>query len=243
MQKYFIQRFLILSITGVFLTSQGRLAEAAEEQLRAAELSRSDYELSVAAASALRQADRREEAEIWYRHAAGLRPHEARSHTNLGAILHLNGKYRQAAAAYREALRLQPGDATTITNLHKLAALLAWRARHCLRHGSSARRYFNDDDNLYADKMIMKTRKTDNVSAEIYYDTSDPTKLVDEATMMMINRTRSSRYSFIQRSSYPIRRRCFRCATIASASTSSVYNRLVSPAMVYVKNKASFIFL
>lgn len=100
--------------------------EAAEEQLRAAELSRSDYELSVAAASALRQADRRDEAEVWYRHAASLRPHEARSHTNLGAILHLNGKYKQAAAAYKEALRLQPGDATTITNLHKLAAILAW---------------------------------------------------------------------------------------------------------------------
>lgn len=99
--------------------------EAAEEQLRAAELSRSDYELSVAAASALRQADRRDEAEIWYRHAATLKPHEARSHTNLGAILHLNGKYKQAAASYKEALRLQPGDATTITNLHKLAATLA----------------------------------------------------------------------------------------------------------------------
>lgn len=110
---------------GLFLMSQGRLVEAAEEQLRAAELSRSDYELSVAAASALRQADRREEAEVWYRHAASLRPHEARSHTNLGAILHLNGKYKQAAAAYKEALRLQPGDATTITNLHKLAAILA----------------------------------------------------------------------------------------------------------------------
>ncbi|KYN33117.1 Transmembrane and TPR repeat-containing protein 2, partial [Trachymyrmex septentrionalis] len=110
---------------GLFLTSQGRLVEAAEEQLRAAELLRSDYELSVAAASALRQADRRDEAEVWYRHAASLRPHEARSHTNLGAILHLNGKYKQAAAAYKEALRLQPGDATTITNLHKLAAILA----------------------------------------------------------------------------------------------------------------------
>ncbi|KYN20678.1 hypothetical protein ALC57_06995 [Trachymyrmex cornetzi] len=110
---------------GLFLTSQGRLVEAAEEQLRAAELVRSDYELSVAAASALRQADRRDEAEVWYRHAASLRPHEARSHTNLGAILHLNGKYKQAAAAYKEALRLQPGDATTITNLHKLAAILA----------------------------------------------------------------------------------------------------------------------
>ncbi|XP_066599299.1 protein O-mannosyl-transferase Tmtc2-like isoform X1 [Prorops nasuta] len=110
---------------GMFLASQGRLAEAASEQLRAAELSRSDYELAVAAASALRQADRKEEAEGWYKHAASLRPQEARSHTNLGAILHLNGKYKQAAAAYKEALKLQPGDATTITNLHKLAALLA----------------------------------------------------------------------------------------------------------------------
>ena len=80
----------------------------------------------MAAASALRQADRLEDAEVWYRHAATLRPHEARSHTNLGAILHLNGKYKQAAAAYSEALRLQPGDATTIMNLHKLAATLAW---------------------------------------------------------------------------------------------------------------------
>jgi len=120
-----IQQRLVGKFPGLFLTSQGRLVEAAEEQLRAAELSRSDYELSVAAASALRQADRREEAEIWYRHAASLRPHEARSHTNLGAILHLNGKYKQAAAAYKEALRLQPGDATTMTNLHKLAAILA----------------------------------------------------------------------------------------------------------------------
>ncbi|XP_076655073.1 transmembrane O-mannosyltransferase targeting cadherins 2 isoform X1 [Halictus rubicundus] len=110
---------------GLFLSSQGRLSEAAEEQLRAAELSRSDYELSMAAASALRQADRLEDAEVWYRHAASLRPNEARSYTNLGAILHLNGKYKQAAAAYSEALRLQPGDATTITNLHKLAAILA----------------------------------------------------------------------------------------------------------------------
>ncbi|XP_046472791.1 protein O-mannosyl-transferase Tmtc2 [Neodiprion pinetum] len=110
---------------GVFLTSQGRLAEAAEQHVKAAELSTKDYELAVAAASALRQSDRRAEAETWYRHAAILRPQEARSHTNLGAILHLNGKYKQAAAAYGEALRLQPGDATTLTNLHKLAALLA----------------------------------------------------------------------------------------------------------------------
>jgi Flp pilus assembly protein TadD len=41
----------------------------------------------------------------------------------LGAILHLNGKAREAAKAYREALRLEPGDPTTVANLRKLQAL------------------------------------------------------------------------------------------------------------------------
>ncbi|KAJ8935070.1 hypothetical protein NQ318_002833 [Aromia moschata] len=49
---------------------------------------------------------------------------DARSHTNLGAILHLNGKYREAANSYREALRLQPNDVTTLTNLHKLHSVM-----------------------------------------------------------------------------------------------------------------------
>lgn len=107
------------------MSNQDRLSEAAVAHLEAATLSRTDYELALAAASSLRRAGRCDEAEFWYRHALNLRPKEARSHANLGAILHLNGKYRQAAEAYREALRLQPGDPTTITNLHKLAALLA----------------------------------------------------------------------------------------------------------------------
>lgn len=50
---------------------------------------------------------------------------DARGHTNLGAILHLNGKYSQAADSYREALRLQPDDVTTLTNLHKLYSLMS----------------------------------------------------------------------------------------------------------------------
>ncbi|CAD6234608.1 GSCOCG00002010001-RA-CDS [Cotesia congregata] len=111
-------------ILGVFLSSQGRLSEAAREQVKAAELSRSNYELTVAAAAALHQAGRDEDAEVWYKHATSLRPHEAGSHTNLGAILHLNGKYRQAVAAYRQALRLRPNDAATITNLYKLMSLI-----------------------------------------------------------------------------------------------------------------------
>lgn len=53
---------------------------------------------------------------------------DARGHTNLGAILHLNGKYREAANSYREALRLQPDDVTTLTNLHKLRTVMTWHS-------------------------------------------------------------------------------------------------------------------
>ncbi|KAG8222704.1 hypothetical protein J437_LFUL002761 [Ladona fulva] len=50
---------------------------------------------------------------------------DPRSHMNLGAMLHVNGKYREAETAYREALRLRPGDETTLTNLRRLYSLLA----------------------------------------------------------------------------------------------------------------------
>lgn len=49
-----------------------------------------------------------------------LRPDDARAHTNLGAIQHLLGRTKLAAASYREALQLQPGDPTTLANLAKL---------------------------------------------------------------------------------------------------------------------------
>jgi Flp pilus assembly protein TadD len=44
---------------------------------------------------------------------------------NLGAMLHVNGKYAQAEEAYLEALRLKPDDDTTLTNLQKLYGLMA----------------------------------------------------------------------------------------------------------------------
>lgn len=52
--------------------------------------------------------------------AADLRPNDARSHTNLGAILHLLGQTQQAVLSYKTALSLQPGDLTTLGNLKKL---------------------------------------------------------------------------------------------------------------------------
>ena len=44
-----------------------RQEEACEQRIKAAELSPSDYSLAVAAATALRLLDRKNEAEKWYR--------------------------------------------------------------------------------------------------------------------------------------------------------------------------------
>lgn len=49
---------------------------------------------------------------------------DAEYHSNLGAILHLNGKYTAAAASYRRALQLKPNDEITLTNLKRVRALM-----------------------------------------------------------------------------------------------------------------------
>lgn len=66
--------FFFLVVAGEFLASLQRHSEAAVQYVRAAELSPEDYELVVAAATALRQAERRQDAEHWYRIAVHLRP-------------------------------------------------------------------------------------------------------------------------------------------------------------------------
>lgn len=125
-----------------FLSSASRHLEACEQRVRAAELSPSDYSLVVSAATALRLLEKKQEAEKWYRLVSGciflafdsylskndkqavkLRPDDARSHTNLGAILHLLGRTTQAAVSYRDALKIQPGDPTTLANLAKLGVV------------------------------------------------------------------------------------------------------------------------
>jgi len=49
---------------------------------------------------------------------------DPRGHTNLGAMLHLNGKYKEAERSYKKALKLQPDDETTLTNLHRLYGIM-----------------------------------------------------------------------------------------------------------------------
>ena len=43
---------------------------------------------------------------------------------NLGAMLHYNGKLREAELSYLNALRLQPSDDVTRANLQKLRSRL-----------------------------------------------------------------------------------------------------------------------
>jgi len=48
---------------------------------------------------------------------------ESRAHMNLGAILHVNGKYSEAEGSYLAALELKPTDDVTLLNLKKLRQL------------------------------------------------------------------------------------------------------------------------
>ncbi len=147
--------FFFFNSVAEFLSSASRHLEACEQRVRAAELSPSDYSLVVSAATALRLLEKKQEAEKWYRLVSGqlrhfqyfranwtlckiwilneqgvkLRPDDARSHTNLGAILHLLGRTAQAAVSYRNALKIQPGDPTTLANLAKLGVVeVAWNS-------------------------------------------------------------------------------------------------------------------
>lgn len=43
---------------------------------------------------------------------------------NLGAMLHINGKYEQAERAYLRGLELRPNDKVTMENLQRLRHLM-----------------------------------------------------------------------------------------------------------------------
>lgn len=124
-----------------FLASISRHEESCAARLKAAELSPNDYQLVTSLATALRQLDRKHDAEKWYLQvsfnilaqspyeywcsivlyqAVNLRPNDPRAWTNLGAIQHLLGKTHQATLSYKTALNLQPEDPTTLSNLKKL---------------------------------------------------------------------------------------------------------------------------
>lgn len=70
----YVYIFFFYIISGEFLASRRRHKEAAVLYEKSAELRPNDYELSVAAATAMRQAGRYQDAEKWYRKAVAIKP-------------------------------------------------------------------------------------------------------------------------------------------------------------------------
>ncbi|XP_042604230.1 protein O-mannosyl-transferase TMTC2-like [Cyprinus carpio] len=86
---------------------------------KAAELDSSESDVLFSAAHMLRQASLNEAVERYYGKAADLRPDHPAALMNLGVILHLNGKLKEAESNYLRVLQLKP-DLITQSNLHKL---------------------------------------------------------------------------------------------------------------------------
>ena len=97
-----------------------RFTEAAEHLGLAAQLSPQDYDNVFNAAVAYRECGQLELAESFYRKSVQIRPMEASSHMNLGALLHLRGKLEEAEKEYIQAWSLQPGNLATRTNIERL---------------------------------------------------------------------------------------------------------------------------
>lgn len=54
---------------------------------------------------------------------------DATSHLNLGAMLHVNGKFDEAEISYLAALKLKPDDSITQANLQKLRQIFSKKGR------------------------------------------------------------------------------------------------------------------
>ena len=123
----------VYSHYGLYLMDQARHAEAATALATAASLDPANYDAVFNAAVAAREAGQLEAAERWYRGAVALRPADASPHMNLGALLHLVGRLREAEAAYLEAWRLGHGQEATRTNLRRLHGLMRARGLEVAR--------------------------------------------------------------------------------------------------------------
>ena len=97
-----------------------RYGEAAVVLGQAAHLTPANYDNVFNAAVAYRQAGQLDTAEEFYRESVKIRPMEAGSHLNLGALLHLRGKLAEAERFYLKAWSLQPGDSNTKINIQRL---------------------------------------------------------------------------------------------------------------------------
>lgn len=112
---------------GLYLMDRNRFSEAAKNLGEAARLNPSNYDNVFNAAVAYREAGQLDIAELFYRRTVEIRPMEAASHMNLGALLHLRGKLAEAEEEYIQAWTLRPGDQATRINIQRLHNIMKSR--------------------------------------------------------------------------------------------------------------------
>ncbi|KRX20669.1 Transmembrane and TPR repeat-containing protein 2 [Trichinella nelsoni] len=108
---------------GHFYLDTGNLELAIETFVKALKLEPHNFGLVFALATAQRKNDNTTEAERLYKQAVEIEPMSSSAHSNYGAILHMNGKYKNAKEEYLLALQLKPDDMIVLENLKKLESI------------------------------------------------------------------------------------------------------------------------
>ena len=106
-----------LSMLGLALQAESRLAEAIASLRRAAALAPRDANVLYNLANALREDQQYDDAADCYRRAIASAPDFAEAHHNLGSVLQRLGHPEKAIANFQSALALRPSSAQTHSNL------------------------------------------------------------------------------------------------------------------------------
>ncbi|KRX87392.1 Transmembrane and TPR repeat-containing protein 2 [Trichinella pseudospiralis] len=136
-----IESVQALEHLGHFYLDTGNLELAIETFVKALKLEPHNFSLVFALATAQRKNDNTTEAERLYKQAVEIEPMSSSAHSNYGAILHVNGKYKNAKEEYLLALQLKPDDTILIRetpNVEILTHKDTWPNVNCVRKNETA---------------------------------------------------------------------------------------------------------
>ncbi|KRZ02582.1 V-type proton ATPase subunit d 1 [Trichinella zimbabwensis] len=136
-----IESVQALEHLGHFYLDTGNLELAIETFVKALKLEPHNFSLLFALATAQRKNDNTTEAERLYKQAVEIEPMSSSAHSNYGAILHVNGKYKNAKEEYLLALQLKPDDMILIcetSNVEIVTHKDTWPNVNCVRKNETA---------------------------------------------------------------------------------------------------------
>lgn len=107
-------------LTAMIEFNAGRITEAGDAILRAANLDDDDTAIHANCAAIMNLCDRPMEAEASARHAIGIDPDMPEAHCNLGVALEAQGKVTEARDSLSRAIELRPGYSEALISLGNL---------------------------------------------------------------------------------------------------------------------------